>query len=392
MKVYHIMNELSIQTAKHGVSNEILQGIEYDLWEYLSRTKKQIVMYGMGNGADKILSVCAERGIEVEDFFASDGFVRGHSFHGKTVLSYSDIKEKYGCENIIVLLSFATSLDDVLENIYRISSECELYAPDVPVYGNTLFDMSFAKANIQALTETESLFADSESVRIYREITAYKLTGDISHLRACESDKSECYKDILHAEDFKYFADLGAYNGDSIRELLPYAPDLQKVYAMEPDPRNFRKLNEYYSFLTSPSFELISCKCGAWSHEDTLCFDKSGNRNSGLLENASSFCADINSRAKKLTAVNVRALDSLLDGARVDYIKYDVEGSEREALLGSQKTIKAHTPALLVSLYHRSEDMLTLPKLVKQIEPSYKLYLRRMKYLPAWDINLYAVK
>ena len=71
-----------------------------DLWNYLSKAKKTIVMYGMGNGADKILAVCQQYNIEIADFFASDGFVRGHSFHGKTVLSYSQVKEKYGKENI----------------------------------------------------------------------------------------------------------------------------------------------------------------------------------------------------------------------------------------------------------------------------------------------------
>ena len=29
-----------------------------DLWSYLSTTDKAVVMYGMGNGADKILNVC----------------------------------------------------------------------------------------------------------------------------------------------------------------------------------------------------------------------------------------------------------------------------------------------------------------------------------------------
>ena len=57
--------------------------IDRDLWEYLAATDKTVVMYGMGNGADKILAVCAEKGIVVSDFFASDGFVRGHFFHGK---------------------------------------------------------------------------------------------------------------------------------------------------------------------------------------------------------------------------------------------------------------------------------------------------------------------
>ena len=48
-----------------------------DLWQTLAETNKTVVMYGMGNGADKILAVCERYGIEVAEFFASDDFVRG---------------------------------------------------------------------------------------------------------------------------------------------------------------------------------------------------------------------------------------------------------------------------------------------------------------------------
>ena len=36
-----------------------------DLWQYLKEAEKPVVMYGMGNGADKILAVCEKKGIEV---------------------------------------------------------------------------------------------------------------------------------------------------------------------------------------------------------------------------------------------------------------------------------------------------------------------------------------
>ena len=111
-----------------------------DLWQYLKKTDKPILMYGMGNGADKILAVCEKYGIEISDFFASDGFVRGHSFHGKVVLSYSEAKARYG--SLLVLLSFASSLPDVLATIHRVAAENELYAPDVPVFGSNLFNLS----------------------------------------------------------------------------------------------------------------------------------------------------------------------------------------------------------------------------------------------------------
>ena len=62
-----------------------------DLWQTLAATDKTVVMYGMGNGADKILAVCERYGIEVREFFASDDFVRGQQFHGKTVRRFSHI-------------------------------------------------------------------------------------------------------------------------------------------------------------------------------------------------------------------------------------------------------------------------------------------------------------
>ena len=150
---------------------------ERDLWSYLASQKdKKTVMYGMGNGADKILAVCERYGIEVADFFASDGFVRGHSFHGKQVLSYTDVKNKYGAENMIVLLSFASALPSVLETIYTVASECELYAPDVPVCGDNLFCTEFYNLNKDSIDKVRDMFEDDESRRIYDCVINYKLS------------------------------------------------------------------------------------------------------------------------------------------------------------------------------------------------------------------------
>ena len=33
-----------------------------------------------------------------------------------------------------------------------------------------------------------------------------------------------------------------------------------------------------------------------------------------------------------------------------------------------------------------------VPLLIKELNPEYRLYLRKLRYIPAWDLNLYAVK
>lgn len=356
--------------------------IKTDLWHYLAECDRPIVMYGMGNGADKIIAVCEKYGVEISDFFASDGFVRGHSFHGKTVISYSDMKAKYDGQNPIVLLSFASSLPDVIELFKKVASECEMYAPDVPVFGETLFTMKFFNENRARFDAIYNMLCDEESKRIYQNVIRYKLSGDISYLFDSESDKERVYNELLDCKTIKSYLDLGAYNGDTIREMLCYNPQLKGAIALEPDARNFRKLNEYAQNVANCEVKCINA--GAWCENTTLLFDASGNRNAGIVSKG-----NIVSKIKK---VNVVSVDSVLNGESVDYIKYDVEGSEKEALLGSAQTIREHAPKLLVSLYHRSEDMFALPELVKELNPDYSLYLRRFSYVPAWDLNLYAIK
>ena len=77
---------------------------------------------------------------------------------------------------------------------------------------------------------------------------------------------------------------------------------------------------------------------------------------------------------------------------KIDYIKYDVEGAEREALEGSREVILRDNPCLLVSLYHRSRDIFELINYIKDEYPQYSLYLRRLRCLPAWEIDLICVK
>jgi len=353
---------------------------ERDLWSYLSSAQKTVVMYGMGNGADKILEVCARYGIEIADFFASDGFVRGHSFHGKTVLSYSAVKEKYGAENMIVLLSFGSSLPDVLELFRKVDAECEFYAPDVPVCGKEIFTLDFFNAHIDEIEAVRRMLADETSLRIYDNVLLYKLTGKLSYLFAAECDKRDTYA-LLGAEGFKTTADLGAYNGDTVRELMKFAPALEQVFALEPDGRTFKKLSAFCDTLEGlPAVTAVNA--AAWNENVTLTFGGEGNRNSGLFAPT---------RTAKSVEVSAIAPDSVFGDTRIDFIKYDVEGAERQALLGSAQTIERCRPSLLVSAYHRSEDIFALPLLVNSLRPDYKLYYRRYPYVPAWDLELICI-
>ena len=360
--------------------------LKLDLWEYLAATDKTVVLYGMGNGADKILAACEEKGITVRDCFASDGFVRKKSFHGMEVKAWDDVKRIYGAQNVIVLLSFGTSRPEVLENILRIAKESELYAPDVPAFGDGLFDRAFFEAHRTEMEEAYSLLSDEESKRIYENVIRFKLTGKIPYLLEAESAPQEIMNNLICPTTLHTTADLGAYNGDTVRELLDACEgSIQKIYALEPDARNFKKLASYAG--TEARARVLPYPVGAWSEQTTLFFEDSGNRNASFGQNRSH---SLDARPQKVKEIAADALDNLLLGEQVDYIKYDVEGSEKEALLGSVQTIRSCVPTLLVSLYHRNEDIFALPLLLHNLFPNYKSYhLRRLRGIPAWDLNLY---
>ena len=355
--------------------------IERDMWQELADSDKPLVMYGMGNGADKIIEALGYFGVTVDDFFASDGFVRGQSFHGKTVLSYAQVCEKYQDFNIVV--SFGTKLPEVLSNIYRL--DCgNLYIPDVPVVCDELKSELFTLGHFEKRREEYAkvceMLADERSKETFCDIIAYRLTGRLEPLRRHITTPDEVYKELLHAESFRSAADLGAYNGDSLRELMNYAPKLSKAVALEPDARNYRKLCEWAKTV---DLKIEAVNAAAWNEDTELTFTSGGNRNSTLS-------SDVGLKTgAKLKTVAARRLDSLFTEP-VDYIKYDVEGAEYQALNGSNELIQKYHPALLVSLYHRTDDLLRLPELVKSFGYE-KLYLRRYEYVPAWDLNLIAI-
>ena len=361
-----------------------------DLWEALQTTPKKVVLYGMGNGAEKLLAVLNERKIPVAGIFSSEGFSKGKTFCSIPVCSFEELKATYGKEHLLVLLAFGSSRPDVMEKIEAVANEVELYAPDLPVFGDTLFTKDFYNEHLGELEQVRALLSDALSKRIFDEVVAYKLSGKLEHLTRAVSDPQEDFLRLVSPDELTAAVDLGAYDGDTVRSLLSLresdAP--LTIYAMEPDPKNFAKLELYAKEETRA--KVIPIHACAWDKQEQLAFDGSHNRNASILSARSSA---LFGRPPKSISVEALRLDELLQNKAVDYIKYDVEGSEKEAIAGSERVIEENLPTLALSLYHRSEDLFSLPLFLKTRFPGYKgFYLRRAKGFPAWDLCLYVKK
>ncbi len=342
-----------------------------DLWNYLKTTQKPIVLYGMGNGADKIISVLDSYGIKISGVFASDGFVRKKTFHEFDVLPYSMLKHQLG--NMIVLVCFGTALPEVLDNIKQIASECELYAPNVPVYGDTLFNIEYARQNKKELEEIYNRLADDTSKKVFYNDVMYKLTGKIEYLFDCETPIDELYQNILKFGTDETYFDLGAYRGDTVEEFLSQVDSFNQIVAVEPDAKTYNKLCAYVS--DTPNIKCVNAAvcdiCG------NISFDMHGSRGSSVGEGAGTVAAV--------------TIDALAKENIPTYIKFDVEGAEYKSIIGGAHTIANHRPKMQIAAYHRSEDLIQIPKAVLSLCNDYKIYLRHLPCLPDWDMSYFFV-
>lgn len=347
------------------------------LWEKLKAESRPIFLYGTGNGADKILDVCKEFGIRISGVFASSGFVRNRYFREMKVRSLEDIECEY--PDFVVLLSFGTTLPDVMENIRRIGEKHTLYIPEVPLYGTELFDYDRYEKCFERIERAEELFEEDTSRKLFSHMVAFRLTGDPKYLTLIENPE-ESYRNLLGGHDIKTIIDCGAYRGDSTYSLIN-ALSPEAVYAAEPDPGTFKKLVAYAAEEHRSKVVPVNCAVGDRCGEIEI--SASAGRGSGA--------AGTTKGAKNKT-VPLKTVDSLVGDQMIDLIKYDVEGDEWEALHGSENIIERDAPSLAVSVYHRTDDLYDIPLRIKELCPKHGFYLRRADCIPAWDIVLFAVK
>lgn len=341
-------------------------------WELLKETSLPIFIYGMGDGALKILSRFEMFNIPCSGIFASDEFVRGHFFEGHKVHKLSEIENSL--DDFIIVLAFAAGYESLIEKINSLANKHTLIAPDVPVIGDGLFTKEYLSENFEKLETVYNLLEDDLSRQVFINTIEYKITGEINLLEEITTLPSEAFDNILKLNSDEIYVDLGAYNGDTVIEFIEQTSgNFDKIYALEPDKRNFKKLSKTVEEKENIEIHNVA----GWNEDTTLIFSNKAGRQSMV--------------AKTGIEIPTRSVDSILNDGRATYIKYDVEGAEKQALIGTEKTIKSYTPKLIVALYHRNEDIFELPLLVKKLNPDYKFYMRHFPYIPAWEVNLFAI-
>lgn len=76
--------------------------------------------------------------------------------------------------------------------------------------------------------------------------------------------------------------------------------------------------------------------------------------------------------------------------SRIDLIKMDIEGAERYALAGAKKTINKYKPTLAICIYHLWDDIIKIPEMINEINPSYNFSFNWVELNNGWEAVLFA--
>lgn len=339
------------------------------------------ILYGSGAVSGMVNEYLGKNGIDPAGYAVDREYYKGvDTLRGKPLYIIEDYIAENSCNIVLAFSELSVEWENKLRNsadnarqpnnVYILDFQGYLAMPG----DHTRYE-EFYKENKPALEKLRDDLCDELSKKALDEFIGQKLSGEY---RKPFSDKPQYFEDkIVSFSENEVFVDCGAYNGDTVlefaRELRKAGiPSYKKIFAFEADPKNAEDMRE--NLAGYDNVEIIPK--GVYDRACTLCFDDAGTTGSRISDDG--------------IKIEVTSIDEVVGDEEVTFIKMDIEGSELMALKGAEKTIKRCRPKLAVCVYHRVEDLVTIPQYIQSLGLGYKLYLRNYK-ANALDCVLYAV-
>ncbi len=335
------------------------------------KAEKHIAIFGAGDRAQWLGKILLTRGIEFEEFWVNEKYYTENQYvnvggNRKPVLCFEHEIEKKN--DVILVLGMARSLLDLSQ--FERKEIKEVIPISLGIRDDYLLDYGFYQEQAEKLDELYEKLEDDESRECLYAHMLGRLTGeDIKFEPSAWSDPQYFLEDLMVWNKKECLVDCGAYTGDTVAEFLDKMPEgvveEYEVYAWEPDPVNFNVMVEKYK----NDHCIIPVLKGAFSRKDKLYFAEGDGEASAISENGN-------------VIIDVDTIDNVLGENKATFIKMDVEGSELEALRGARKQIMENKPRLAICVYHKKEDLITIPEYIHKLNPEYRFYLRTHSKMP----------
>lgn len=344
----------------------------------LKESGKPVVLYGAGDCGQRYRQVLATAGIPILAFVDDAASKQGKSMSGLPVWNmYQAQKEAQEREFVILISSYGPS--KLYPNLERAGLGHRWRWSEFYLWEDGLDYAGYFEEHKQELETVYASLADERSKEVFRNLLQYKISRDIRLIESINDlPKENQYfaSDIIRLQNDEVFVDLGAYTGDTIQvfeqKMRKAGKRVKRVYAFEPDPVTCQRLRQ-----NTCGYGHVECiDKGAWSEDTVLHFASEGFWTSTFSEQGD-------------MEVPVWALDQHIN-EKITFLKADIEGSEREAVLGGGTSISQWRPKIAMCIYHKKEDIFDIPLLLASLNPGYKFYMRHYSELPVESV-LYAV-
>lgn len=158
--------------------------------------------------------------------------------------------------------------------------------------------------------------------------------------------------------------DCGAHVGVFTDKALKLGAS--KVISVEIDPVNLECLRRNFAPEIAQGRVIVYPK-GVWSKEGTMAFT--------VAKSNSGMGSLVSSPRGETIQVPITTIDNMvreLGLTKINFIKMDIEGAEREALAGGVQTIRRDHPTLMMDFNHMPDDPKVLPGVVHGLSASYR--------------------
>jgi len=207
--------------------------------------------------------------------------------------------------------------------------------------------------------------ADDKSRRTLEDLLCYRLSGNYNFMSDYSIEPQKQYFEDFMEYSQEIFVDIGGFDGDTTEEFIKQDPKYKHIYFFEPSKANMIKAKNKLKDLSDISF----MEYGLSDVEKVVSFNSNCGSSSVISRSGSD-------------SIKVKSLDKLIQN-KVTFIKMDIEGWERKAILGSRNTIKKFLPKLAIAVYHKSSDFWKIAEIVTKISSGYDIYLRH--YTEGWS-------
>ncbi len=140
------------------------------------------------------------------------------------------------------------------------------------------------------------------------------------------------------------------------------------MVAIEPAPEHVDSLRRNFRREIESGLVIVVEK-GVWDRDGTLAFVKDSANSA-----ADAFVPPDKTPPAGAVQLPVTTIDAIVKSlglSRVDFIKMDIEGSERYALKGAATTLRSFKPRLAICTYHKPDDPDVLPAVILSANSQY---------------------